>query len=61
MFSSLMFDKCFYDPNFKEQAFEFYEKFVPDNRFLILALAHWLLKQPSWLPSPTPLFFLSKF
>ena len=27
MFSSLIFHKCFYDPNFKAQAFEFYEKF----------------------------------
>ena len=62
MFSSLIFHKCFYDPNFKAQAFEFYEKFVPDNGFLILALRHWLPKQPSWLPSPTPPPpFLSKF
>ena len=60
MFSSLMFDKCLYDPNFKAQAFKFYKKFVPDNGFLILALAHWLLQQPPWLPSPTPIF-LSKF
>ena len=56
MFSCLMFEKCFRDPNFKAQAFEFYEKFVPDNGFLILALRHWLPKQPSWLPP-----FLSKF
>ena len=62
MFSSLMFDKCFYDPNFNAQAFRFYKKFVPDNGFLIIALAHWLPKhvQPSWLPSPTPIF-VSKF
>ena len=47
MFSSLMFEKCFHDPNFKAQAFEFYKTFVPDNRFLILAFAYWVLKQPS--------------
>ena len=56
MFSCLMFEKCFHDPNFKAQAFKFYKTFVPDNRFLILALAEWLLKQPSWLPSPPPFF-----